>query len=234
MQPFLDRTGHYQSEVWPEITVHYQGDHLRITSERMLTVCGNAVMGERGEIDHIVNWRVGKDFDCADPREAMIRQFDQWKYTHHTGAGLLTAANLHHMSIYEEATAAFRVVCCVTAGTGNSARAGAPRPVFEDYGTGTINIVLMLDARMTEGARINAIMTATEAKAAALQDLNIRDHLYPQLTATGTTSDAILLAVDSNSAFAHTHRYAGTVTPIGNAVGRLVYEAVSEAVSAQF
>lgn len=79
---------------------------------------------------------------------------------------------------------------------------------------------------------INALMTATEAKAAALQDYGLRDS-DNGLIATGTSTDAIILGVSGSSAYGAIHEYAGTATELGAAIGRLVYDTVYESVTTQ-
>jgi adenosylcobinamide amidohydrolase len=78
---------------------------------------------------------------------------------------------------------------------------------------------------------VNGIITATEAKAAALQDLGIRDEDGD--LATGTTTDAIVLGVSQSQQYPRPHLFAGAATTIGNGIGRLVYDAVYTAVSTQ-
>lgn len=232
MQPFRSQAPVFHSSVWPNIAIHYREDHLLIQSEQSLEICSNAVWGDSGKANYLVNWRVDKDFDSSDPKTLMLQQLERWGYPSDSSLGMMTAAKLPHASVFEEQSEGFRLVVCTTAGTNNAARAGLDRPVFCEYGAGTINTVILLDARMSSAAVINAILTATEAKAAALQDENVADHLYP-VVATGTTTDAIVLAVNPQAANGYIHHYAGTATPIGNAIGRLVYRSVREAVFTQ-
>jgi adenosylcobinamide amidohydrolase len=86
--------------------------------------------------------------------------------------------------------------------------------------------MLGIDGRLTPAAMVNAVQTAVEAKAAALADLGITD---PEngLIATGTTTDAIVLAVSQSGRYNAEHVYAGTATDLGGAIGRLVYSAVT-------
>ncbi|PZT55467.1 adenosylcobinamide amidohydrolase [Paenibacillus silvae] len=100
------------------------------------------------------------------------------------------------------------------------------------YVPGTINIMLWLNGQMTPGAMVNAIQTAVEAKAAALADAGIKDS-ENGLTATGTTTDAIVLAVRQTKHESQPlHTYAGTATALGAAIGRLVYDTVTESLQA--
>ena len=81
---------------------------------------------------------------------------------------------------------------------------------------------------MTAAAMVNAVITATEAKAAALQDLGIVDPLH-NAAATGTTTDAIVIAVSQSDRYGVRHAYAGSATTIGSAIGKAVYDTVYEA-----
>jgi len=72
-----------------------------------------------------------------------------------------------------------------------------------------------------------ALVTATEAKAAALQDLEVTDP--GGNVATGTSTDAVVIARIRRMG-GPVHLYAGTVSPFGRAVARAVYDAVAEAV----
>lgn len=215
------------------MTVEYrETDHLLIQSPVSLQTLSSALWG--GGMDegtHFVNWRVPITYRCEDPVSLMEQQIGQWGYPLEQTIGFQTAAKLTHGAILEEEGDQFRILCCVTAGTGNSARAGKKRETFSAYQCNTINIFLLLDAHLTPAAMVNGIIMATEAKVAALQDLRILDEEGE--VATGTTTDAVVLGVSQNSAFPLPHQFAGAATTVGNAIGRLVYEGVYTAVSTQ-
>ena len=72
----------------------------------------------------------------------------------------------------------FKVTAIVTAGINvNAVRVGDPTTWHERAGTyfevmsGTINILLHIDADLAPGALVNALVTCTEAKTAAVQEL---------------------------------------------------------------
>ncbi|MOA68157.1 Adenosylcobinamide amidohydrolase [compost metagenome] len=50
--------------------------------------------------------------------------------------------------------------------------------------------------------------------------------------ATGTTTDAVVLGVTQRADWQLVHSYAGTATDLGGAIGRLVYAAVRESLTA--
>lgn len=79
---------------------------------------------------------------------------------------------------------------------------------------------------------VNAIITATEAKTAALQQLGIIEQANGQ-AATGTTTDAIVIGVSQAASWNALHAYAGVATTIGCAIGEAVYDTVLEATRTQ-
>ncbi len=229
-QPFAAQSL-YQSHVWPQVTIAYEPDHLLIRTPSVLSTVSSALWGGGfHQADHFVNWKVPLTYRAQDPMEMTRDQIVAWGYPQATTIGLQTAAKLTHAAIAEEAGDAFRIICCTTAGTGNAARAGRVSRTYSAYQCCTINTFVLIDGCMLPAAMVNALLTATEAKAAALQDEHLltRDgHL-----ATGTSSDSAVIAV-SQTGFPEVHAFAGTATTIGDAVARLVYATVREAVSTQ-
>lgn len=116
-------------------------------------------------------------------------------------------------------THTLHVCAWVTVGLGNKARAGAELPSVSLY-PGTINTIIVIDGQLTDAAMVNAVITATEAKAAALQSLGVDVDGQP---ATGTSTDAVLIATTCRG---HLYSYAGTATALGYMIGRTVYEAI--------
>jgi adenosylcobinamide amidohydrolase len=58
---------------------------------------------------------------------------------------------------------------------------------------GTINVVVLTNVTLSKGALARAIITITEAKTAVLQDLDVRSTSSPQLQATGTGTDNVIV-----------------------------------------
>ncbi|ADN51273.1 adenosylcobinamide amidohydrolase [Vulcanisaeta distributa] len=92
---------------------------------------------------------------------------------------------------------------------------------------GTINIILITNASLTEAAMARALITITEAKCAALQDLGITSSYTPGLIATGTGTDNVMVVPGNGIRITYT----GGHSKIGELIGRAVYESVKEAVS---
>lgn len=231
MQPFKQQNV-YQSTVWPELNIEKKEDHLIFQMPTKLETVSSAVYGGGlHQASHFVNWKVPLDYSSIDPTLLMEQKLTEWGYPVCESIGLQTAAHIHTASIQEMVGDEFKMVCIVTAGVGNSARAGRKRETFPAYQCSTINVFLFIDSSMTPPAVINSIITATEAKSAALQDLQVLDE--NDEIATGTTTDSVVIACSQNDSQYRTHQFAGVATSIGNAIGCLVYDAVYEVVKNQ-
>lgn len=227
--PFNPEDGEitYHSEVWSGLSLHLKDAHLLLEFPSEVDSLSSAIYGGGMERLHrAVNLFVDRNYECSDPVRDMENKLRGWGYPLSGSAGLMTAVPMEHAAVAEEDTGTAGIFCCVTAAAGNAARAGAMRGARSLYRPGTINMMLGIDGRLTPAAMVNAVMTAVEAKAAALADLGITD---PEngLIATGTTTDAIVLAVSQSGRYGAEHVYAGTATDLGGTIGRLVYGAVT-------
>ncbi|MCT8338107.1 hypothetical protein FKB36_11575 [Methanoculleus sp. Afa-1] len=123
--------------------------------------------------------------------------------------GLLTAVEMHHLCVLQYDF----VTVFITAGVTN------PTP----HAPGTINIIVYSREGMVDSALLEAIVTATGAKAQALHDLG---YDFP-----GTTTDAVVVACDRDGPRAHT--YAGTLTELGSRVHAAILYGLPEALARQ-
>lgn len=218
----------YQSRVWQGLKLEWREGHLLLEFPAEADSISSAVYGGgSGRLKRAVNQYVSRDYECSNPVQDLENKLQEWGYPLEGCAGLMTAVPLEHAAVAEEDTGSAGIFCCVTAAAGNAARAGSQRSVLAAYRPGTINIMLGIDGWLSQSAMVNAVMTATEAKAAALTDLGIKDS-ENGLSATGTTTDAMVVAVSGSRRYAAEHVYAGTATDLGGAIGRLVYSTVTE------
>ena len=151
-------------------------------------------------------------------------------------SGMLTTANMENAKIVSDSFRALEVTAIVTAGVEiNGGRAGDPASYyqederFEPVG-GTINVILLIGADLPEYAMSRAIITATEAKSAALQQL-MAPSRYSNGLATGTGTDMISVVTDATSPMKLTD--AGKHSKLGELIGNCVLEAVTNAVGIQ-
>jgi adenosylcobinamide amidohydrolase len=82
---------------------------------------------------------------------------------------------------------------------------------------GTINVVALLPARLSDAALVNAIATATEAKAQALFELGI--------AGTGTATDAVCIATPADG---RAEIFGGPRSRWGSRLARAVRDAVRQ------
>ncbi len=141
---------------------------------------------------------------------------------------LHTGADVSRAVVRSERHGDLAVVALVTAGvTSNAQRAGTDEGPWVEHGT--INVILVTSCQLSERAMVRAIIAATEAKTAALQDLDIRSSYLPRYQATGTGTDNIAV-VEGEGALADN---AGGHCKLGELIGRAVRSAVTEAVARQ-
>ncbi|OPY64244.1 MAG: Adenosylcobinamide amidohydrolase [Syntrophorhabdaceae bacterium PtaU1.Bin034] len=155
-----------------------------------------------------------------------------------------TAADMDNMAVVTKTFGPFVVTALVTAGArGNAVRTGVdegtytePEPFAEtpvpakEPEPGTINIMLLCNARITDGGLARAIITATEAKTAALEDLKVPSTYTKNVQATGTGTDSMIVVSGTSGPLV---TYPGGHSRIGELMGKAVYEAVVEALGKQ-
>ena len=145
--------------------------------------------------------------------------------------GLGTAVTMDKAAIVTKSVGRTSVSAVVTAGVeGNGGRAGDPASYNQlekfQVKNGTIVIILLIEADLPAHSLARAIMTATEAKTCALQQL-MAPSLYSTGIATGSGTDQIAVVCDSGSDIKLTD--AGKHSLLGELIGKCVTEAVLKA-----
>lgn len=157
-------------------------------------------------------------------------------------SGLQTHADIENTSIVTKSYKKLSVTAITTAGTKvNAVRAGDKASYYEEnrqyydltsndfkesIDIGTINTILLFNCYLDENSLLNALMTATEAKTAVLQELLIPSQ-YSDGIATGTGTDGIILISDkrSNNWIENTGKH----SKLGELIGQAVKESIIEA-----
>jgi len=119
---------------------------------------------------------------------------------------LSTGVDMDDLAVCEKSYQEFKVCCLATAGAkGNALRTGVDVASYVERDgnfvstLGTINVILLTNATLSDGAMARTIITATEAKTASLQDLDVRSTSAPQNQATGTGTDSMIVVSRKNS-----------------------------------
>lgn len=146
-----------------------------------------------------------------------------------TSSFLFTGADMDHIAVIHKQFKEMKVYALVTAGVkSNALRMGQDEGKY--YEPGTINIILLSNMKLTPRAMTRAIISATEAKTAALMDLDVRSSVSPRrYQATGTGTDNILVVQGTGIPIQN----AGGHSKMGELIARAVYQGVQEAVSKQ-
>ena len=153
-----------------------------------------------------------------------------------TSSALLTAANMDNVAIVTRSFRGVEVTAIMTAGIEvNGGRAGDPASYYQEDGShqfiqGTINLILLIGADLPEYAMARAIITASEAKAAALQQL-MAPSRYSNGIATGSGTDMIAVVCDGTSNLNLTD--AGQHSKLGELIGKAVIECTHKALELQ-
>jgi adenosylcobinamide amidohydrolase len=146
--------------------------------------------GGLGTAKWIINCTVPMSYHRDDPG-AHLREIAAGLGLTGPGVGLLTGVDVAERVVGEDCG----VTCWATVGLGAPAWAAAPdgdlrrippghrdEPSHQPPRPGTVNCVIVVPAHLSDAALVNAVATATEAKAQALWELGVE--------ATGTASDA--------------------------------------------
>ena len=146
-----------------------------------------------------------------------------------SSAFLFTGADMDNLAVKKETFKEMIVYALVTAGVrGNAMRMS--RDLGNYYEPGTINIIILSNMELTPRAMTRAVISVTEGKTAALQDLDIRSSYLPLTSsATGTGTDNIIVVQGDGRPIDN----AGGHCKMGELVARAAYAAVREAIAKQ-
>jgi adenosylcobinamide amidohydrolase len=143
--------------------------------------------------------------------------------------GLLTSRRVSTYRDVARSCSGLSARCIATVGLGNALRAGDPPGVSGRIGT--INLLLHVDAPLTDAALLEASAIATEAKAAAVLEAGILSRRTHQ-PATGTGTDCTVVACTPPKFPSRGAAYAGKHTAIGALVGEATLHAVRDGIAA--
>jgi len=179
--------------------------------------------GGLGPREWVLNAQVATGYARTDP-EAHLRELARGLGLSGPGIGLLTAAPVTDVvqredrGVHAAATVGLRVPTWAAARPGDPDRELAPidRDVWSR--PGTINVIVSVPVPLAGAAFVNAVVTATEAKAQAVLDAGF--------AGTGTATDAICIAAPIDRGGAPAEEFTGPRSPWGARIARAVHAAV--------
>ncbi|QRK06635.1 adenosylcobinamide amidohydrolase [Archangium violaceum] len=138
--------------------------------------------------------------------------------------GLLTSRDVSTFDDVRLASGALSARCVATVGLGNALAAGdEPGPLRS---VGTINLLCQLSRPLSEGALVEAVALAAEARTAALMEARVPSRRSLR-AATGTGTDCIVVAAPEGPGG---ETYVGKHTRLGSLLGGAVREATSRGI----
>jgi adenosylcobinamide amidohydrolase len=169
-----------------------------------------------------VIWREVRDADLTEGLDALAWLSKALAVRDAAGCvGLLTSRDLAKYRLESACSGRISATCLATVGLSNIERVGHRQPV-RDGAYGTINLLAVTDVLLSDGALVELLSIAAQARTAAVME---HGPDLPSGRATGTGTDCIVVgAPPGHGAFAGLH------TEVGEAVGSAVYRAVAAGV----
>jgi adenosylcobinamide hydrolase len=213
---------------------------LVIWSKTPLKILSSAVLnGGFKNANGIINVQVSEN--CGDdkndehwnPENFLINHAAKLKFPKDKVVALMTAAKMQNAATSSQKHDKLAVTVFTTAGSNVAVTAGDPAASKPNSTRlkkcGTINIIVLVDANLTESCMVDAVKTVTEAKTVALRELDIRSRFSGEI-ASGTITDSVAVACTEKG---DRIRYAGTATILGELIGKSVRETVKNAIHMQ-
>lgn len=216
------------SNILSNLAVTHGKDQIKIESSVLFKTLSSSVVGSGfGWNRFFVNRHVDHDYNHEDPAQDLKDYLVNQQIDPEHSVGMMTAAMLEDAAIEYEQYEDVQLCVVVTAGTSNAVDISkAYKHSLMAKKVNTINIWVFIEGYLPEAAFLQALMSATEAKVKALQTENIIDAVT-HTTATGTSTDSIMIGATQTG---KTYEYAGSITPVGKAIGKTVHTACVKAV----
>lgn len=212
-------------------SLNHSPNHIHIELNVPHQVLSSAVLnGGLIQADHIVNMKVPKSVVCPSSPQQTIKSYCEDANWDGITVGMMTAASMDSFRLVQESAQGIDIAVLVTSGLSNPRRVGdrAEHRVMaaESEDVGTINIIVLTSAILTEAAMVEALLIITEAKSAALQDAKVLSPVSNTI-ATGTGTDSVAVVSGQGP---QTVGYCGKHVLFGEMLGRMVTEAVSASI----
>lgn len=214
------------------MNIEYTQENITITFPSPRRMLSSASVGGNGFLraDTIVNIRTNAEKTQNHTPETLVSDFLKSKKLRSGAVGLLTAAHFEYAQFIYLQEKGIKVLAVVTAGVSNalniSERSSTGYTGETIPHAGTINIITITNAYLLGECMVSSVITGTEAKTAALIDLQVKSVISgKQATGTGTDSVAIVSGDQKNI------QYAGGHTLYGQLLGSAVYTGVKNSLN---
>ncbi|MED1470847.1 adenosylcobinamide amidohydrolase [Bacillus salipaludis] len=210
-----------------ESMVGVSSEFIVLRTPAPLRTMSSGVIGSgTGWHQTFVNRHVDKSYNYSNHRSEMAAFLKANGIEPSETVGMMTAVFLEDLVYRKYEEYDFSIFVMITAGVGNAVDASKSEQHSFETVPGTINTWIFVNGELTEEAFIQSVMTATEAKVKAINDLQVLDTVTGTI-ATGTSTDSILIAATQTGCVLD---YAGTITPLGKLISKAVYRCTTEAI----
>ena len=235
-------------EYFPELlTVQVTEHFCRLDFAHPKTTFSNApwLGGFQQQVHGLLNLKVSKeaelDLETGEPEpldKTFQRVYRQQDIAERT-VGMMTAASMKSFRFRYELIEGFAFWIGVTAGLDNARRIGDTADDSELHFSkpqpaGTINLMLITNAPLSQAAALEALALLTEAKTAACYDRQIVSRQTKEnkkQMATGTGTDATLVAIPEPNGQPEI-LYCGKHTLLGERIGQCAYDILTDTLQA--
>lgn len=175
--------------------------------------------------DTIINHQVGVNDRTAleQPRRYLRGLTKLLGLNSRTVAAMMTAADIKKTGYATARRGDLAVGAWCTAGCSNALRIGDPATAFPS--PGTINLIVVINQRLSGPAMAEALAMATEARVATVYEAGISSTRTGR-RATGTGTDCVVVA---SSFRGQTHQYCGKHTLLGELIGKAALRSCAKA-----
>lgn len=215
-----------------DVFIEHTDSYVHLSFAQNHKVLSSAILnGGVTTAKHILNKRVPKQGEYAESPRASLLNYVKQQAWDGGCIGMMTAASMESLRVASESEQGIELSVLVTAGLSNARRIGDyaeyRNMLSSPQEVGTINLIVVTSAVMTDAALAEAAMIATEAKVAALYDAGVKSPIS-QKVATGTGTDTVAIACCVGQ---ENIQYCGKHVLFGEMLGRLAYQAVMSSIS---
>lgn len=218
-----------------KFSVELTGQFLHVEFKKSVRMISSAILnGGCQYADHFLNTKVDANFNGErtnfESPEITLQALVDSKNWKGNCVGMMTAALMSSFHSVRMEKQGVWIEAFVTSGVSNARRAGdeADYQFLNESGhkVGTINILVLTNAQLSDASMIECVMMVAEAKAACLQDLNVKSPLSG-LLATGTGTDSTAIACGAGPVV----QYCGKHVLFGEILAKTTYRAIHESLS---
>lgn len=213
-----------------EFSVEVNEQFLHVSFNSPVRMLSSAILnGGIQTTDHFLNTKVDAnfrgektDFEAPDLTLKRIVASEKWSGK---CVGMMTAALMKSFRSVKLEQQGVWVEVLVTSGVSNARRAGD----HADYQfmnetcakIGTINILVLTNANLSDASMVECVMMVAEAKSACLQDMKVQSPVS-DLIATGTGTDSTAIACGNGPNV----QYCGKHVLFGEILAKATYRAL--------